>query len=378
MIRGQIKLFGAGAVLLMLAAWLFAEPPLSIAPQEGVLLLRNGRVISGRVALDGQRYYVAVPGGELRIRAEDVQFFCKDLEEGYRKRRAALDPYNVNDRLDLAQWCLTHGLLGPAARELADAMAVEPRHPRIALLERRLQALREPAPQAPSAAAQPAPPAAAPREAPPAQSRPGEDLDRLTRDLPKGVVENFTATIQPMLQNRCGNAACHGTTTVSSFRLERVPIHRIASQRLTQRNLQAVLQTVDRQSPDDSPLLRKALEAHGGAKAPPFAERDAVQLRQLAAWLGQLGSARLSEQTLPSVSGQQPPLLQPMPGVETAAGAGPDSAGSARVHPQRAADQPRPAADQPRRVILPAAQAPASDPFDPQAFNQRYFPQGSG
>ena len=52
------------------------------------------------------------------------------LEEGYQRKRAAMAMDNVQDHLELAQWCQRHGLYRFAADELAAAAAhrTEPSH----------------------------------------------------------------------------------------------------------------------------------------------------------------------------------------------------------------------------------------------------------
>ena len=68
------------------------------------------------------------------------------MEDGYRRKRAGIQLGNVHSHLELAQWCLRHGLLGPAATELADATAADPTHPMILVLRHRLKMAMEPPP----------------------------------------------------------------------------------------------------------------------------------------------------------------------------------------------------------------------------------------
>ena len=60
-------------------------------PVQGMVLLRNGEVIEGRVSRDEGIYIVDLPNGRIRIRQADVDLVCSSLEEGYRRKRA-VDP----------------------------------------------------------------------------------------------------------------------------------------------------------------------------------------------------------------------------------------------------------------------------------------------
>ena len=143
-------------------------------------------------------------------RPADVDLVCTSLEDGYRRKRAAIQVGNVHHHLELAQWCLRHGLLGPAAAELADATVAEPNNPMIDVLHHRLKMALEPPP--------------APETAGKSTSGPSnEELDRMVRSLPHGAVETFTQSVQPVLMNHCATGGCHGPQSDTGLRLFRVP-----------------------------------------------------------------------------------------------------------------------------------------------------------
>ncbi|MHC4177091.1 MAG: hypothetical protein ACYSWU_06275 [Planctomycetota bacterium] len=336
-------------------------------PQEGVLLLHNGEAIEGRVSRVGELYYVALPRGEIRVRAADVEFWCRDLHEGYRQKRAAIRPGdvngNVNGHLRLAHWCLRHDLLGSAARELADALDDDPTHPMIDLLERRLRiAIEPPPPRLPSKPTDRAPSP--------------EELDRLVRGMPPGTVEAFTQTIQPLLINNCAAAGCHGPRPQSEFQLLRIPHGRPPGRRLTQRNLQAVLRWVDREDPAASRLLTASIRPHGTAEKAIFSEAQAAQYKRIDDWVN-----RVSKRPAPKVpetvaARQQPParaILAELRGLdsllpETSDAPGPQPADDSIFDLQEPA-VPGPSVKRgaPLPVFVPV------DPFDPEIFNRRYF-----
>ncbi len=352
----------AGAILL-------AQEPSGVpSPQNGVVLLRNGQVIEGRVSPAGDYYYVALPSGQLRVKASDVEFVCRDIEEGYRRKRDAIQPEDVLAHLRLAQWCQRHGLLGSAAAELAEAKRADPNHPMITAVQRRLQTALEPAPPAAPTAGE--------------QAVSFEQLDRMVRAMPPGSVETFTQSIQPMLLNNCAAGGCHGLQAEAKLRLMRVPGGAPASRRLTQRNLSEVLQWVDRDHPDQSPLLTVPLEPHGTAKTATIHDRQSIQYKRLVQWVYEVTRrpevevpATVLPQKEPQAMAQPSNGFAPVPALSSAA-PGESPAGPAKPRGRSAArPQPR------REPMVPPAGAPAPpadtppvpgpDPFDPEVFNRQ-------
>jgi len=407
-------------------------PPTAPAPDAPTttLLLRNGRTLEGRVARAGDYYYVAVAGGQVRIGADQVELWCADLEDGYRRKRAAIRPGIVEDHLRLAHWCLRQGLYGHAEAELADARRAEPTHPMIDLLGRQLAAAQNPpAPQPPAALS-------TAEARPNAQDGPTEEeLDAMVEGLPGEAVATFSRTIQPLLINTCGSAACHGPGAESEFRLRRGPLGRPATRLTTQRNLHAVLQWVDRSHPDSSALLTGPAEPHGPANAPVFSKFQAPQYQRLVDWVHQVtgvpapgaaaeqvataqqppspatgeGAAGVPK-TVPDTAGPseaaataavvptipklftQPPGARPLavpetPGVDDPSalsdqGALPGNAVPAGYEaplsdpPPDGPDPLSPDDDPPRNPIQRGAKIEGfvpKDPFDPEIFNRRYF-----
>ena len=182
-----------------------AEP---VAPgasgDRPILVLKNGQILEGRISQSQDGYVVDLGDGQIRVKSAEVDLICNNLEEGYQHKRAAIQVGNVHHHLELAQWCLRHDLLGPAATELADAVAADPTNPMIGALQHRLKLAMEP----------PAEPAAKAVAGPT-----NEDLDRLLRALPPGTVETFTQSVQPVLMNHCATGGCHGPQSSTSLRL---------------------------------------------------------------------------------------------------------------------------------------------------------------
>jgi len=343
-----------------------------------------------------------VPEGELRLRAVEVELTCRDLQDGYARKRASIPPDNAAEHLRLAQWCVRHGLLDEAGREIADARRVEPEHPLLPAVERRLQMALEPVPPPPPQVLAPAGVSI-------------EELDRLVRELPPGSVETFTQTIQPLLMNQCATGACHGGQA-EKFRLTRPAWGQPAPRRLTQRNLHETLKYVDKERPQSSPLAAVPLKSHGTAQA-VFTERNAAQYERLLAWLNEVAKPTVAKKSNngpagPRIALQPPAPSEPgflFPEPPATRGLPPNRVDDRAVQPAGALlPQPQPATPQTgarpqakatgppplpslesRPSQAPPDEAPSerpqtrrvvvepfvpADPFDAEIFNRRYFP----
>ena len=280
---GRTLLAALAACAVVIAA-ARGEPPQ--AGDNGLLVLKTGQVLAGKLDRAGDRYLVLLPDGELRIRAADVEFVCHTLDEVYVYKRSRLMTDRPDEHLDLADWCLRQGMLGHAAEELSTAIQLDPHHPRIALTERRLDEGRNGAKRAEAKASAATKPSAGESGGKPQDpAAQNEELDRLVRGLPAGVMESFTTTIQPVLLNSCTTSGCHGPRGNSSFQLERLPLERNLNPRLTQRNMQAVLAQLNLQEPAKSRLLTVPEKPHGTVKTPFFSGRQAGMYHLLSDWV---------------------------------------------------------------------------------------------
>ena len=302
------------------------SPPVALPLEHGYVVLRNGEVFDGKISRDEMTYHIAWPNGEIRLKPAEVDLVCKDLEEGYRRKRAVIQVGNIHQHLELAQWCLGQNLLGPAGRELADAAAVDPKNPMVVILQNRLKLALEP-PPAGSAKTQPTGPS-------------NEELDRMVRGMPRGVVENFTQSMQPMLLNHCASSGCHSAQSESGLRLYRISTDKASNRRTTQRNLYSVLQYVDQRNLSASKLLAAASQPHGTVQHAVFSDRQTPQLRRMIDWLGLF--AQQSPLEVPGSVATLPPSVQP---AANAAGG-----------------------------VVPAGYNEPVDPFDPEVFNRGRSP----
>ncbi|HEY2882107.1 MAG TPA: hypothetical protein VGJ15_06725, partial [Pirellulales bacterium] len=90
-----------------------------------LVVLRNGEFFSGAVTRQADRYVIVRDGSEIRLPAREVDFVCQSVDEAYSTLRRRVVAGRIDDRLNLADWCLRHNLLGDAAQEIAEAMTID-------------------------------------------------------------------------------------------------------------------------------------------------------------------------------------------------------------------------------------------------------------
>lgn len=255
---------------LSAAPLLASELPGSAAGE--VLVLRNGQVLTGTVTRLGDRFIIVLgDNAEINLPASDVAQYCRSLDEAYQRKREEVRPQEIDDRLELAEWCLAQGLTARAADQLLAARLMQPDNRRVASIERRL--VTAPAPRATDHGE-------AVADAPSV-----ETLERLTKSLDPAIVERFVSSVQPVLLNRCSTSGCHGAGGTSRYRLLRPSVGELVSRRFTQRNLHATLGQIDPAQPDASPLLTVPLTAHAAVDKALFDDRNRQQYEAIAAWV---------------------------------------------------------------------------------------------
>jgi hypothetical protein len=207
---------------------------------------------------------------------------------------------------------------------------------------------------------------------------------------PDTLVE-YTRRIQPILMNGCGLGACHGNNDRHGYALTRPGTAPLTALQ-TRQNLARTLALVDRDSIDESPLLRKALEAHGGAVKPPLGGRDSAAYQNLDAWVKKLVPAKpvatpaadtaaeafpTGESAPPGGSGFASERDEPSP-KSSAKDDAPSSPPSSNKNPRSGSKEgafgdaidTAGADSKPKKGPMPT---PASDdPFDPEIFNRQY------
>jgi hypothetical protein len=333
----------------------------SIAPEAGVLVLKNGQVLAGAITRAGDYYVVSqAEGSELKLSASDVELCCASLMEAYEFKASRLSSFSAKSRLDLARWCLRQGLVQQCEEQLAVAANIDPANTHVTELQSHLKLLQE--------TPQPAMTTAVPNIA-------ALEMENALRSLPRGSVEKFGAVIQPILLNRCGANQCHGPNAKSELRLLRPPPGQIVSRRFTQRNLYASLKYLDRSNPDNSPLVAMPQQRHGSALAAVFDKHSSNQLAELASWVRYTAGAPPVVQPAaapPTIAPVNATLSQPTtkPGNPAAptpeSSAPPESSVSTRVMRPPLEDQVG------QRQKNASAQPEFRDRFDAEIFNRKY------
>jgi hypothetical protein len=355
------------SIFALVASSTWAQDAPSTNPSDRrILVLRNGQILEGRIVQSDGLYTVFLPDGQIRVKAADVDLICESMEDGYQRKRAVIQVGNVNDHLEMAQWCLRHRLWGHASAELADATVADPSNPMIGVLKNRLKMAIEP-------------PDSTETKPPPAMGPSNEELDRMIRGLPHGVVETFTQSVQPVLMNHCTSSGCHGFQSQTNLRLVRIPTGKAATKRITQRNLASVLQFIDRENPMSSKLLTASSGPHGTVQHGIFNEHEAAQFQRLAAWANQIASRpsqEVPETVLPEEQTVQsdPRFPQKTPRVlSQEARKGRPLAASDRGQQSLKSGTRSPA--QPPSETTPASFDSPADPLDPEIFNRKFAPQ---
>lgn len=236
-----------------------------------LLVLKSGRVVSGRISESAGGYIVEKPKGSMVIPFDQVAFPARDLRDAYRRMQqqqhygAAAETY-----LATARWCVTYQLFDEARSELRKALELEEQNAEARLMLRRLDDVLG-APSATSAVSKQQGTGSA--EAPDARSLAG---------LSQQTARTYVTRVQPILLHKCGNASCHGSASGNAFRLTHTTTHRV----FAERNLAMTLKLVDSGRPEESPLLLVPQGNHGPHGETIFhGSIGAQQLETLRRWV---------------------------------------------------------------------------------------------
>jgi hypothetical protein len=248
----------------------------STQPTGRVLLLTNERLLEGEIAQVGEQYRISRDGsGQTWLpRSKAQRLFGSRLEAfQYLRTQANLD--DVDERMRLARWCIQYEMWPQALAELEAADQLLPREEQtlrlLAMVERRMQEATLP-PNLPPEPIRVTISGAEPRTA--QAGGPGSNAECMIF---------FARRVQPILMNAC--ARCHVSGKASEFKLTQVFGDAAASGQSSQQNLIAVLGQITAGEFADSPFLRKAVAAHGGAGQPPLRNRDTPAYRTLEQWV---------------------------------------------------------------------------------------------
>ncbi len=310
-------------------------PPPAFAP--GVLVLRDGNVVEGDVAVGPGGYRVRAAGQERTLPADAVRFHAAGRDDAVKFFAAPIAPGDAAGRVKLGQWCAVNGLREAALEHASDALRLKPAAPAaLALAASMEESLR----RFPANGAKPA-------------AKADGDVKQATfevveaaPEVPAEAYSLFATRVQPVLTNLC--VSCHAKPDhAGAFKMTRTP-GLDAGPRATRANLLAALTQVRKDDPANSPLLVKAASAHGGMKLPVLSGRAAPAYQSLLMWV----AVAAPSGTAPSAD---PPRPQATP----------------QLPPAAPAAEPRKLPPLPASVPMP--QEPSTEPpdeFDPTAFNR--------
>jgi hypothetical protein len=369
---------GGCCVFATILAFVKAEEP---GPRR-VLILANEDTVVGNVIEDDGRYRVQEGSGETIYPFARVLKVCDTLEEAYAYLRGRANLRDPDEHVRLARWCQRNRLTNHEREEAEAALKLRPNDEDALRILRRLSA--EGSPRVTT------PPGTQPAK-PPAATRQEESYKQET-------LMEYTRRIQPILMNGCGLGSCHGNNNRNGYELTRPAGGGTLTAMQTRQNMLRALALVDRDEIENSPLLRKALETHGGAAKPPLGARDTAAFRNLEAWVKTLGTAKPAESAATGSTADTAAPVEPLaPGSSGFASERDDepakpmpkgtapSAGSPKTSAKTTAPADEPKGNSASR---PAGRNEAAnpagpkvpdkeDPFDPAVFNRQYHSKQS-
>jgi hypothetical protein len=348
-------------------------------PQQ-YLLLGNGRVFSGRVEKQNNRYLLRRSGGVIPFPADQVLLLADSIEKVYEFKVQRIAAGDIEEHLKLSEWCTQHKLPAQAEAELVHVLRIEPQNLRAQHRLDSMRRSREPSEKAGAAASKP-------------RSRtqmiaadPSAYLVSFTQAHGRRAFERFSV-LELRLLNECGR--CHASIQYTGpFRLFGRDRGQSLDQRRTARNLQAVLNNVDYEDPSRSVLLYMALNPHGDLKLPPYAGPNDPHFKDLSDWVHQMGESSRSA-VIASDPREEPGERMPTDELPATVPAGQPAERVAKRGLLPGSDITRraaatPAADDDPDTGSAAKPAPTPnragksrklrDPYDPAAFNEQFAP----
>jgi hypothetical protein len=290
-------------------------PPSSENPAAGpasgkFLVLKGNKLVEAGVSVAGEKAIIRQGSLERVVPKADVLYVAETPDEVYRFMLAKVSATDVAARLGVARWCMFAGLREQALTEAREILKLDARNISAADMARSLEESLKAFPADGSV------PVVA------AKTPGGALVAEIEPDVTPEGAAAFVSRAQPVLANQC--MECHARPDYpGTFKLIRITGFEAGPQS-TKANLRVTAAQLKKDDPLNSPLLTKALTAHGDMKQPAFVSRQAVAFRVLEAWV-LLASG---------------PIVQPM-------------------------NPPTPTAPTPPATVTPAGTAPVLPPVEP-------------
>lgn len=366
-------------VALLVSVTGVAVACVATAQTTQVVVLRNGNILEGQVDRLGDSYRVLTGVSEIRLASRDVERVVPTLFDAYACKRIEVREDSASDHIALAMWCIRHEIWPQAMAELEAARKIQPNHPDIVYLERRIEVASQAAMRAAELATltkvEPAPVDSEQKAAELAQ------LEKLAATLPPGALQDFSRHIQPILVNGCAVVGCHSSEDDRQFRLNRDLVRGVANRESTLKNLQAVWSVIDHQTPDYSPLLLQPAVPHGGLPKPVFGGSRQKVHDRLKEWVllatGKAQPAPTVDPNAVQLAGHQAPVLPGQPSAIDPAAVQPATVPEEEMHFWEDPDAGAPPEASMPHVRTPIRQGAdikpfePRDEFDPELFNRQ-------
>jgi len=325
-----------------------AEPSIG-----SVVLLTDGKLVEGHVTEAPGKVIVRRGSIDQPFAKESVQHIGKSKDDCYQFLLGKLKADDAPGRFKLARWCMYNGLREQALIESKEVVKLQPDHKPAAELVRTMEESIRLFNADGSSKIE----AASPKSDGPVLPKTVEGDPEIAAE----AAAAFPRQIQPVLINLC--ADCHAKPGYTGAFKMACGTLQDTDPAIAKHNLKAAVGQIKKGDPAASPLLVKALAAHGGMKQPAFAARGVPAYRTLEAWVYQVAESKAAPPPAPALPPpNMTPALPPPPEVKSPLAPGPPPA----VAPKFGEDA---------RPINPAVPSPDNtaagvDDFDPSIYNR--------
>ncbi|HBE70036.1 MAG TPA: hypothetical protein DDW52_17965 [Planctomycetaceae bacterium] len=282
----------------------------AIASDRSYVLLQSASksetVQSGIVTEDPRGYTIELtPDSKAWVPRNRVQFIGKSLQEVYAFRCQRISYWSSGDHLEMARWCIRHDLVDEASRHYLEIPTRYQDRPQIRQVGQQIKSklladngFRQylGLPQETAVAAPSGRSFAAAASANQAQGT-VVTASATSPSISQEAKTRFFSRVQPILQNRCSQAACHGFRSSNDLRL--LEPYGQAFARISTANLESTAKHVG-PAPADSrelvdpgkhaessntpALVHYATTAHAKQRTPAIQPDETVLVQELLDW----------------------------------------------------------------------------------------------
>jgi hypothetical protein len=303
--------------LAFLASLLVSHPVFGQATRDtnrlirgnGCILLTNGNVLEGYIEPIENRYRIqTTENSAVIIDVERIRYIANTITELYDLQRNSVERMGTGEHLHFAHWCLRNNQLDLAMEHYIALSQSIPENPKFLAIDRKLKAAlladektrlaiglaaksdpsrsqpNDPSPTADSVyEAQPAFATAAsqgfnqksaPGVVPASATQPPADTthaNSVLASVPPRSIHALQFDLLPIVRNRCGQTACHGTMAKNPFR---VPGTEYQNPAIREAFAVDMVTYSSKTTPETSLLIRYATSPHGMQTQPSLNRSD--------------------------------------------------------------------------------------------------------